>query len=133
MTELLPADSTGPRLGPVLLEYLDRVVNRQDISGVDDLVSASYAGSGFGWPADATALRRFYEEQYRDRPDWRIDVQEVVELGTSVVARALAGGRARAGAGWESRRLEWLAHYRFHEGRIVEIHVLELVARDADA
>lgn len=108
-------------LGRFVREYLDRAVNRRDPTAVDDLVSAGYRGSGHGWPADAAALRVFYERQAAERPEWRIAVQETVEVGEWVAVRALAGD--------SSRRVEWLTAYRVADGRISEIRVLALEER----
>ncbi|MFP5220152.1 MAG: nuclear transport factor 2 family protein [Actinomycetes bacterium] len=122
----------GP-LSTALREYVDRVVNRRDVTGVDDLVSPAYRGSGSGWPEDRTALRAFYEMQYRDRPDWHIDLQETCEVGPSVVARALAGGTVSVDGQRRRRRVEWLTHYRFEDGRICATNVLDVVQHaDAD-
>jgi hypothetical protein len=109
--------------------YLDRVVNGRDLTGVDELVSPAYVGSGHGWPADLAALRAFYEWQQRERPDWHINVQDTVEVGSSVVVRAVAGGTVRVDGAEQQSRVEWLAHYRFDGDVIAEIHVLELVPR----
>ena len=108
-------------LGDFVRRYIDRAVNRRDASAVDDLVAGDYRGSGHGWPADATALRAFYERQARERPGWRIEVQETVEAGDWVAVRALAGDA--------DRQVEWLAAYRVVAGRIAEIRVLALEDR----
>ena len=114
-------------LGELAAGYIDRVVNRRDATAVDELVSSDYRGSGPGWPTTIEALRRFYEDQRRDRPDWRIDVQESVEVGDSVVLRAYASGTVIEN-GIEGRKaVEWLTHYRFRSGRISEINVLAVV------
>ena len=122
----------GPAAGPLgrfVRDYLERVVNQRDVSAVDDLVALDYVGSGHGWPQDREALRRFYVEQARDRPDWRIDVQSSLELGDSVVVRAHAGGTVQVDGVAARKDLEWLTRYRVSEGRIREIHVLALVPR----
>jgi predicted SnoaL-like aldol condensation-catalyzing enzyme len=111
-----------PDLGAFVRGYLDRVVNRRDLTAVDDLVSQEYTGGGYGWPATRDDLRRFYEEQARTRPAWRVDVRETVEVGDCVAVRALAGD--------ESRRVDWLAYYRVADVTIREITVLALVPRD---
>ena len=110
--------------GDLVRAYLDRVVNRHDAGAVDELVAPDYGGSGHGWPHDIDALRAFYERQARERPDWRIDVQETVEVGDWVAVRAHAGDA--------ERRVEWLTVYRLSGGRIAEIRVLELRERDRD-
>lgn len=120
-----PASATVsrvPDLGAFVRDYLDRVVNRRDVSAVDDLVAPGYRGGGSGWPATRDDLRRFYADQARERPDWRIDVQETVQVGDSVVVRAHAGDA--------TRQVEWLAHYRIAEGTLREITVLALVDRE---
>ena len=114
-------------LTDVVTEYIERVVNRRDLSAVDEIVDVGYRGSGHGWPATRDELRAFYEAQARDRPDWHIDVQETVELGDSVVVRAHAHGTVIENGHDEQRHLEWLTHYRLAEGRIVEINVLAVV------
>ena len=116
-------------LGQQVREYIERVVNRRDPTAVDDLVSTHYRGSGLGWPTTLDALRQFYVDQYRARPDWHIDVQESVELGSDVVVRALAGGAVTIEGVRRIRRLEWLGHYRWHDGLISEINVLAVEER----
>ena len=112
--------------------YLDRVVNERDLSAVDELVDPGFRGSGFGWPPDRAALRRFYAWQAEARPDWHITVQEAVELGSVVVLRASAGGTVshdERGTSLEQpyvKRLEWLAAFRVEDGRLLETRVLEL-------
>ncbi|HWL35338.1 MAG TPA: ester cyclase [Frankiaceae bacterium] len=116
----------GP-LGTLVLAYLDRAVHRHDLTVVDELVSPSYAGHGFA--PDRDALRVFYAWQARTAPDWRIDVEDLVEEGTRVAVRAHAyGTRTESAPGVplpepEYRDLEWLAIYRFAEGLIEEIWV----------
>ena len=72
--------------------YLDRVVNSKDVAAVDDLVSPDYVGSGHGWAPDRVTLREFYAWQAQSRPDWRITVQESIEVGDWVAVRAHASG-----------------------------------------
>lgn len=114
-------------LGRFLRAYLDRVVNHRDLSGVDELVSRDYVGSGDHWPTTFEALRQFYERQASERPDWHIDVQETLELAATVVVRAAAGGSVVVDGGPRCRRVEWLARYRVHDGLIVETELLALV------
>jgi hypothetical protein len=121
----------GP-LGTFVTSYIERVVNQRDLTAVDDMVSADYAGSGPGWPTHIDELRQFYVEQTRDRPDWRIDVHDTVELGDSVVARAIAGGTVAVDGRPRRTRLEWLAHYRVVDRRITEINVLAVVPLGPD-
>lgn len=122
----------GP-LTTALRQYVDRVINRRDLSGVDDLVSPAYRGTGSGWPQDRDALRSFYETQYRERPDWHIDVRETCEVGPSVVARALAGGTVTVDGRPRRRTVEWLTHYRFDGGRIASTSVLDVVQHGDEA
>lgn len=118
--------------------YLDRVVNRRDLSAVDELVDPHFRGDGFGWPPDRDALRRFYAWQAQSRPDWHITVQEAVELGNVVVLRASAGGtvshdeRGTLLDQAYAKRLEWLAAFRVEAGRLLETRVLELRELPAD-
>ena len=112
--------------------YLERVVNRRDLSAVDELVAPGFRGSGFGWPPDREALRRFYAWQAASRPDWHITVEDTLELGSVVVVRAQAGGTVLHDAEGRPldpphrRRVEWLSAFRIEEGRLVETQVLEL-------
>ena len=99
--------------------YLQRVVNDRDVDAVDGLVSPAYVGRGGGWPETIEDLRAFYERQREERPDWHIEVVETVEVAGSVVVRAFAGRP-------DAHEVEWLAHYRWSEGRITEIDLLEL-------
>lgn len=110
-------------------EYIDRVVNRRDLTALDDMVAVEYRGSGPGWPTTIEQLRQFYETQARDRPDWHIDVREAVELGNSVVIRAHAYGTVHDSGQARTKSLDWLTHYRFADGRISEINVLEVLHR----
>lgn len=116
----------GP-LGALVLAYLDRAVHRHDLSAVDELVSPAFVGHGF--PADRAALTEFYAWQARTAPDWRIDVEDLVEEGDRVAVRAHAyGTRTESAPGVPLsepayRDLEWIAVYRFAEGLIAEIWV----------
>lgn len=118
--------------GRFVRAYLDRVVNRRDVSAVDELVDPGYHGGGFGWPSDREALRAFYAWQAEERPDWRIDVQETVEVGDCVVVRAHAGGTVVEQGVRAWRGVEWLAAYRLVAGRVVGIEVLALRERPAE-
>ena len=114
-------------LGTFFTSYIERVVNRRDLTAVDDMVSADYIGSGQEWPTDIDELRLFYVNQIRYRPDWHIDVQDTVELGDSVVARAIASGTVTVDGRPQRSHVEWLAHYRVVDRRITEINVLAVV------
>lgn len=69
------------------------------------------------------------------RPDWRIEVQQTVELGDCVVVRALAGrtiahdeyGSPKAAPSTQS--VEWLAAYRVRDRLITAIDVLAIEDR----
>jgi predicted ester cyclase len=116
----------GP-LGDLVRAYLDRAVHRHDPSAVDDYVAPGYRGHGF--PADREALRAFYAFQARTAPDWRIDIEDLVEEGDKVAVRAHAYGHrtvAPDGTPYPApvrRDLEWIAVYRFADGLIAEIWV----------
>lgn len=60
----------------------------------------------------------------RERPDWHIDVQDTVELGDSVVVRALAGGTVTRDGASPRTSFEWLAPYQVVERLINDINVL---------
>lgn len=126
--------TNGP-LGEFVRVYLERVVNRRDVTAVDDLVAAGYRGFGHGWPADVDALRQFYVRQAEFRPDWRIEVQETMELGDVVAVRAYAGGSVSHDADGSPltmpyrKAVEWLTVYRVRDGRITEITLLAVTDR----
>ena len=117
-------------LGDFVHSFLERVVNRHDLGAVDELVAPDYRGTGLGWAPDLESLRRFYTWQARWRPDWRIDVQETVEVGDHVAVRAYAGGTIAHDDDGQSleapfrRDVEWLAVYRVAADRIVEVNFL---------
>jgi hypothetical protein len=115
------------QLEELAIGYIDRVVNRRDLAGLDEMVSPTYRGTGEGWPATLSELRAFYETQQVARPDWRIDVQDAVELGDSVVLRAHAFGAVDRGSVSVIEHVGWLAHYRFRNMKIIEINLLSLV------
>ena len=121
--------NAGP-LGEIVRAYLERVVNQRDVTAVGDFVAPDYRGLGQGWPVDVDALRDFYVRQAASRPDWRIEVQETMEVADVVVVRACAGGCVFHDAGGERlakpcrKDVEWLASYRILEGRIREIALL---------
>ena len=116
-----------PSLSQLATEYIDRVVNRRDITAFEEMVADDYRGTGPRWPATREELRRFYETQQVERPDWRIDIREVVELGDSVVVRAHACGAVATGTSTVHAEVDWLAHYRFRNSQIIEINVLSVV------
>lgn len=117
----------GGPLGGLVTSYIDRVVNHRDLTALDEMVSPAYVGSGPEWATDIGELRRFYEDQMRDRPDWHIEVQSTLELGDSVVVRAQAGGTVMVAGKQSHRRLDWLTHYRVADGLITEINILSFV------
>ena len=125
--------TAGP-LSAIVRGYLERVVNRRDLTAVGDLVAADYRGLGHGWPADLDALRQFYIRQAELRPDWRIEVQETLEVNDVVAVRAYAGGSVSHDANGSllatpyRKDVEWLATYRIRDGRIKEI--IFLTVRD---
>jgi predicted SnoaL-like aldol condensation-catalyzing enzyme len=116
-------DGVGP-LGRFVSTYIERVVNRQDLTALDEMVSPRYTGRGPEWPTTIDELRQFYTDQIRERPDWHIDIQATVEVGDSVVVRAFAGGTVLVEGVARHRRLEWLAHYRVVGRCITEINLL---------
>ncbi len=117
-------------LGHFMRAYFERVVNNRDSASVDELVAVDYVGEGFGWPADRASLRAFYERQVTERPDWRIDVQQTVEVDDVVAVRAYAGGTLVNADGTSRRQdLEWLASYRVVDGLVTETRILSLVER----
>ena len=116
-----PADAP---LGDFIRSYIERVVNQRDVTAVDDMVSPGYVGRGPEWATNIEELRQFYLTQMRDRPDWHIEVQGTVELGDSVVVRALAGGTVTGNGVSRRMSLAWLTHYRVVDRRITEINIL---------
>ena len=128
---------TQGALGDFIRRYIQRVVNEHDITAVDELVSPHYAGSGDNWPADVDSLRAFYERQASRRPDWRIDVQETMEVGQWVAVRAYAGGIELYDDEGNRQALplltavEWMALYKVSNERIVEARLISSVDRSA--
>lgn len=116
----------GP-LGEFVRSYIERVVNQWDVTAVDDMVSTDYLGRGPAWATNIEQLRQFYVDQMRDRPNWRIEVQGTLELGDSVVAKALASGTVMTDGSHGRKCLEWLTHYRVVDRRITEINILGVV------
>jgi hypothetical protein len=127
----------GP-LGLFVRRYLDAVVNQRDLAALDAMVSADYRGGGHGWPHDLPALRAFYRWQAAARPDWRVEVQETVEVGDCVVVRAFAGGaiaareRHRPEAAPSLDSVEWLAVYRISDELISDIDILAIRGRTTE-
>jgi predicted SnoaL-like aldol condensation-catalyzing enzyme len=119
----------------LIRNYLDRVVNQQDLSDLDQLVASDYRGDGYGWPATRSELRDFYVAQSRARPDWRIDIQSTFEVGDCVVVHAQAGGTVVEDEHAEplkapiGRQVEWLAAYWLRDAHIARIEILALVPR----
>jgi hypothetical protein len=128
----------GGPLGTFIRDYIGRVVNQHDISAVDEMVSPDYRGTGPEWQRlapDFEALRSFYQRQATQRPDWRIDIQESIEVGEYVAVRALANGKQAFDDDGARRRppfptsVEWLTVYHVVEGRIVASHMVTSVVR----
>ena len=98
------------------------------------MVDRDYEGGGYGWPADVASLRAFYAWQAESRPDWKIDVEQTVELGDCVVVRARGHGTVVESEGIASSKthksVEWMTAYRVRNGRIINIEVLALAGRD---
>jgi hypothetical protein len=100
-----------------------------------EIVVNHYEGRGHGWPQDRPALAAFYEWQATTRPDWRIEVQQTVELGDCLVVRALAGGTiahdeyGSPKAAPSTHAVEWLAVYQVRDRLITAIDVLAIENR----
>jgi hypothetical protein len=116
-------------LGSFIRTFIQRVVNEHDLSAIDDLVSAQYRGTGPDWQRlapDTDGLREFYRRQGAQRPDWRIDIQETIEVGDHVAVRAYAYGTEAYDDNGVPRRppfptaVEWLATYHVEGGKIRE-------------
>ena len=113
--------------------YIERVVNQHDMSAVDDMVSPDYVGGGHGWAGNVEELREFYRRQNRTRPDWRIDIQETIEVGDWVAVRAFAGGQEAYNEDGSPQSppfltlVEWLSIIRVVDRRIAEIRLVSWV------
>jgi hypothetical protein len=103
------------------------VVNEHDVTAVDEMVAPDYRGTGEDWQRlapDFDALRSFYVRQAAQRPDWRIDIQETMEVGEYVAVRALASGQQAFDDDGAPRRppfpiaVEWLTTYHVVDGKI---------------
>lgn len=114
-------------LGDVVRAYIARAVHQHDPSAVDEYVAPGFTGHGFA--PDRDALKAFYAFQARTAPDWRIDVEDVVEQGDRVAVRAHAYGHRTVSPAGEPyaepvrREVEWIAIYRFEAGLIAEMWV----------
>jgi hypothetical protein len=133
MTDVPTSGVANVDLDRFIREYIERVVNQHDISAVDEMVSPHYAGGGYGWPENVAALHEFYDRQNRARPDWRIDIQQTVEVGEWVAVRAFAGGMEayNADGTCQSRpyvtAVEWLTIFHVVNSRIVETRVISVL------
>ena len=133
MTDVPTSGVANADLDRFIREYIERVVNQHDMSAVDEMVSPDYTGGGYGWAENVAALREFYDRQNRTRPDWRIDIQQTVEVGEWVAVRALAGGmEAYNEDGPPQSRpyvtaVEWLTIFHVVNRRIVETRVISVL------
>jgi hypothetical protein len=133
MTDVPTSGVANVDLDRFIREYIERVVNHHDISAVDEMVSPDYTGGGYGWPENIAALHEFYDRQNRTRPDWRIDIQQTVEVGEWVAVRALAAGmEAYNEDGTRQSRpyvtgVEWLTVFHVVNSRIVETRVISVL------
>jgi hypothetical protein len=129
----------GP-LGALIRDFIEQVVNEHDLSAIDkalnEMVSPEYRGTGSEWQhlaPDFEALRAFYRRQAIQRPDWRIDIQETIEVGEYVAVRALAGGKLALDDDGEPRQPpfptagEWLSVNHMVNGKIIEGRVVAWV------
>ena len=121
------------QLDRFIRDYIERVVNRHDMGAVDEMVSPDYTGGGYGWAENFEALREFYDIQNRTRPDWRINIQETIEVGEWVAVRAYAGGNEAYDEDGSRRpppyltSVEWLAIFHVVKSRIVESRIVSVV------
>jgi hypothetical protein len=133
MTDVPRSGVANVDLDRFIREYIERVVNHHDMSAVDQMVSPDYTGGGYGWPENVAELREFYDRQNRARPDWRIDIQQTVEVGEWVAVRALAGGMEAYNEDGTRRSrpyitaVEWLTIFHVVNSRIVETRVISVL------
>lgn len=124
---------TNGQLDRFIRDYIERVVNQHDMSAVGEMVSPDYTGGGYGWAENFEALREFYDRQNRTSPDWRIDIQETIEVGEWVAVRAYAGGNEAYDEDGSRRSppyltsVEWLSIFRVVDSRIVESRIVSVV------
>jgi hypothetical protein len=131
--------ANGP-LGAFMRDFIERVVNEHDLNAIDEaveeMVSLEYRGSGSEWlrlAPDFEALRAFYRRQATQRPDWRIDIQETIEVGEYVAVRALAGGKQALDDAGAPRKPpfptagEWLSVNHIVNGKLIEGRVVAWV------
>ncbi len=124
-------------LGAFIRDFIERVVNRHDLEGIDQaldqMVSGDYVGTGSDWgrfASDFDSLRAFYHRQAIQRPDWHIDVHETIEVGEYVAVRALAAGKEALDDEGAPRQppfptaVEWLAVYHVVDGVILDSQVV---------
>jgi hypothetical protein len=125
-------------LGSFMRKFIQRVVNEHDLSAVDEMVSPEYRGTGADWEELASnieVLREFYRRQATYRPDWRIDIQETIELGEYVAVRAYAHGIQAFDEDGTPRRppfpteVEWLSVNRILEGKLHEGRLITWLVR----
>jgi hypothetical protein len=76
---------------------------------------------------------KFYRRQSRLRPDWRIDIQETMEVSEWIAARAFAGGQEAYKEDGSPQSppfltsVEWLSTIRVVDRMIVEIRLVSWV------
>jgi SnoaL-like domain len=118
--------------------YITRVVNDHDMTAVDEMVSPGYTGGGYGWAQNIEELREFYDRQNRTRPDWRIDIQETLQVGEWIAVRAIAGGVEAYNDDGSPKSppymtsVEWLAVVHVIDRMIVEGRLISVVDHSGD-
>ena len=102
------------------------------------MVSPDYVGGGDGWAGNMEELREFYRRQNCTRPDWRIDIQETLEVGERVAVRACAGGQEADNEDGSPQSppfltsVEWLTTVRVVDRMIIEIRLVSWVDHSAE-
>lgn len=109
------------------MRLADEVLNRKDLSIVDELIDANFVEHVAGEPRPVgvegfKAARRRRNVAF---PDWHVDIEDLIAEGDKVVVRATGHGTHRGefmGISPTGKRISvrWIAIYRVENGKLVE-------------
>jgi ketosteroid isomerase-like protein len=88
-------------------EYLDRLLNRRDLSACEALLAPGYVDHDAppGTPPGPAATRDYVAAFLDLHPTLRVTVEDTIECGDAVAARVVWRGRTRDGADYHQAGL----------------------------
>ncbi len=117
-----------------VVRRVEEAWNSGDLDALDELFAPEFDNSSTGVPGVPPGLegaKTSHQMSMRSFPDRRVEVQDLIAEGDTVVARCLMTGTNQGGLDWagvpangKQAAMPWVSVYRLRDGKIVEHHAV---------